>query len=282
MSLRQPAVAGAFYAGTTEALKYQIERCFLSDLGPKKIPEIVLEGERRIVALISPHAGYMYSGPTASHSYYALASDGKPETFIIIGPNHTGMGAAISMMGKGTWRTPLGDLTIDEQLADIIYEKAKIVERDLDAHIFEHSIEVQLPFLQYLYGSDFKFIPICMKLQDLRRSRILGKGIAEATKGRNVVIIASTDFTHYEPHSQANQKDKLAIDAILKLDEEKLQSIIRAKAITICGPGPFMTAIVAAKELGAKKTKLLSYTTSGEITGDYSAVVGYSAIAILR
>jgi AmmeMemoRadiSam system protein B len=277
--IRRPSQAGAFYEGSAKSLRQQLEWCFKHKFGPGKLPE-VKKGPRKIIALICPHAGYMYSGPIAAHSYYNLALDGKPEIAVILGPNHTGMGSGVSLMGEGTWNMPLGDVNVDSDIANKIWESSKIIDLDDTAHISEHSIEVQLPFLQYIYDSDLKFVPIVMLMQDLQTSRMVGDAIAEALAGKNAVIIASSDMTHYEPQEYAERKDKMAADAILELDEEKLQSIVDSQGITMCGPGPVTAAITAAKKLGATKASMLCYKTSGDITGDYSQVVGYLAAAI--
>jgi AmmeMemoRadiSam system protein B len=224
----------------------------------------------------------MYSGPVAAHGYNRLAQDGKPDIVVILGPNHTGNGSALAVMREGVWRTPLGDVEIDTATADLITHASSIIDVDDSAHAFEHSVEVQLPFLQYLYGSSFKFVPICFLMQDLESSREVGSALAKALQGMNAVIIASTDMTHYEPQKSAEKKDKAAIDAVLKLDEAQLYSTVEGFGISMCGPGPTMALVVAAKALGAKKAELLCYKTSGDITGDYSAVVGYASIAFMR
>lgn len=280
MKVRKPAQAGAFYAASPSELKAQIEGCFLHKNGPGQLPRVASPGQRELVALVCPHAGYMYSGPVAAHSYGGLAADGKPDSIIIFGPNHTGLGSAVSIYPDGKWVTPLGELVIDSGLAAEIRGKSKIIDVEEDAHLYEHSIEVQLPFLQFLYGSAVKFVPICMMLQDLVTSVELGDAAAKAVKGKNVLIIASTDMTHYEPHDTASKKDSLAIDAILKLDEAKLQEVVEAESISMCGYGPVTAAIRCAKNLGATTAKQLSYKTSGDATGDYSSVVAYLSVAI--
>ena len=156
MSTRFPAVAGTFYAATKEALVRQIRNCFLHRLGPGSLPEVSEDGERRIAGLVSPHAGYMYSGPVAAHGYHRLASDGKPEVFVILGPNHTGYGSPVSMVDRCVWVTPLGEAVVDEDVAKAIFRASGIVDVDPVAHRYEHSIEVQLPFLQYLYGPSIR------------------------------------------------------------------------------------------------------------------------------
>ena len=280
-SIRFPAVSGLFYPSSKDSLIKQIENCFLSHIGPGSLPRLNPEGKREIVALVVPHAGYMYSGPVAAHSYFSLAEDGKPEIIVILGPNHTGIGSGVSIMISGKWRTPLGDVEIDEDTAKTIVEKSKFVDIDELAHTHEHSIEVQLPFLQYVLR-DFKFVPICMMMQDLRTSRDVGEAIASSIKDKNAIIIASTDLTHYEDQKSASIKDRSVIESILSLDEEKLERIITEMNVSMCGPGPVAAAIYAAKLLGAKSAYLLKYATSGDITGDYSSVVGYTSIKIVK
>jgi len=281
MSVRRPCVAGAFYPADASRLKRTIENCFTHELGPGKLPEPGMK-ERQIVSVVCPHAGYMYSGPVAAHSYYHIAAEARPESAVIIGPNHTGLGGPVSMMNRGSWETPLGDVEIDEELADDIFKASDLIDIDELAHLREHSIEVQLPFLQYIYGPEIKFVPICMGFQDLDSSREVGRTIAQAAKKKNAVFIASTDLTHQESQASAQRKDRMVIDNILSLDEEGLQRAVRSNRISTCGYGPVSATIVASKTLGASKAELLSYHTSGDVTGDYSMVVGYAAAKITR
>jgi AmmeMemoRadiSam system protein B len=224
----------------------------------------------------------MASGPVAAHAYHHLAEDGKPDVVVVFGPNHTGRGGALSVMNEGVWRTPLGDVEIDTETANKIVDASSIVDVDARAHTHEHSIELQLPFLQYLYGSGFKFVPVCFRMQDLQSSREVGRAVAEALKGKNGLVIASSDMTHYEPQERAERKDRLAIGDALKMDEESYYRTVEAYGISTCGYGPVMAAIAAAKDLGAKKTELLCYGTSGDVLGDRSAVVGYASIAFMK
>jgi AmmeMemoRadiSam system protein B len=224
----------------------------------------------------------MASGPVAAHAYHHLAEDGKPDVVVIFGPNHTGHGSALSIMNEGAWRTPLGDVEVDTETADKILQASSIIDVDDRAHVYEHSIELQLPFLQYLYGSELKFVPICFMMQDLESSREVGKAVASALKGKNELVIASSDMTHYEPQERAEKKDRMAIDAALELDEERYYNTVESYGISTCGYGPVIAAITAAKELGAKKAELLSYGTSGDVLGDRSAVVGYASIAFIK
>jgi AmmeMemoRadiSam system protein B len=281
VKIRLPSQAGAFYAGKAESLKRQIEECFLHELGPGKIPTVV-KGPRRIIGLICPHAGYMYSGPVAAHAYYNLALDGKPDIVVLFGPNHTGYGSALAIMNEGVWRTPLGDVEVDNETANKIVKEARIVDVDDSAHRHEHSIEVQLPFLQYLFGAEFKIVPICFLMQDLPSARDVGQAVARVLSGKNSLIIASSDMTHYEPQKSAEKKDRLALQAVEAMDEERFYSVIEEHRITACGYGPIMALITASKALGAKEAKLLCYRTSGDVIGDYSAVVGYAAVQFTK
>jgi AmmeMemoRadiSam system protein B len=282
LKIRHPAVAGSWYSGSPKGLRTQIEELFTHRQGPGSLPPTVKNGPRNLVGLVVPHAGYMASGPVAAHAYYNLAKDGKPDIIVIFGPNHTGRGSALSIMNEGFWRTPLGEVEIDTETADRILQISQIIDVDDMAHTYEHSIELQLPFLQYLYGSEFKFVPVCFMMQDLESSREVGKAVAEALKGRNALVIASTDMTHYEPQERAEKKDKIAIDAALKMDETQYYHVVEAYGISTCGYGPTIAVITAAKELGAKKANLLCYKTSGDILGDRSAVVGYASIAFTK
>ncbi|MBN2187263.1 MAG: AmmeMemoRadiSam system protein B [Dehalococcoidia bacterium] len=277
MQVRKPAVSGTFYAGTPEELREQIEWCYRHELGPGAVPRVNEEGPRKIVALVVPHAGYVYSGPVAAHAYKELANDGTFDTALIIGPNHTGYGPLVSVCAGSSWETPLGKVEINKELARKLL--GGVIEEDELAHIHEHSIEVQLPWLQHLYGG-LKIVPITMLAQDMETARELGEAIYKA--GDNTIIIASSDFTHYEPHLVATEKDQSMIEAIISLDEEELYKRRELLHCTMCGYGPVASAIVAAKETGAKTATLLKYATSGDATGDFSAVVGYGSIVINR
>ena len=284
MAIRRPAVAGAFYAGSEGSLRRQIEWCFKHELGPGEVPEPSEGPLKALVALVCPHAGYMYSGPVAAHAYARLAREGRPDVAIILGPNHMGLGSAVAICVGGSWRTPLGDVEVDKDVAEAIMDRAEIVAADDEAHIYEHSIEVQLPFLQYLYGSSFRLVPICMMFQDPRTSREVGSAIAGAIRdlGLNAIVIASTDLTHYEPQDVAERKDRAVINAVEALDVEGLYRAVEELPVSMCGYGPVAAAITAARELGATRGELLKYATSGDITGDRGSVVGYAAMALAR
>ncbi|MCD6579973.1 MEMO1 family protein [bacterium] len=282
LEIRKPAVAGSFYAGDLKSLNRQIESCFLHKIGPGEIPLANIERKNNIVGLVSPHAGYMYSGPVAANGFYKIALDGKPDTIIILGPNHRGFGEDISIMAEGKWETPLGELKIDTDIAESILRNSKIIKNDNNAHQFEHSIEVQLPFIQYIFGKNIKFVPICMTRQDINTDIEIAKSICSSVIGKNILIIASSDFTHYEPQKYAENVDKQAINAIIEFNPKKLYDMVYHQNLTMCGPGPITVMLNICETLGAKKAKLLKYATSGDITGMYDQVVGYASIIIKK
>ena len=282
LNLRKPAVAGSFYAGDSKSLKRQIEKCFFHKIGPGKIPSVNPKRQNNIIGLVSPHAGYMYSGPVAAHGFYEIALDGKPDTIIVLGPNHRGFGEDISIMAEGKWETPLGEIEIDTDIAEKIIKNSKIIRNDEKAHQYEHSIEVQLPFIQYIFGNDVKFVPICMTRQDINTDIDIAQSICSSVVEKDVLIVASSDFTHYEPQEYAENVDKQAINAILEFNPKKLYDMIYRQNLTMCGPGPITVMLIACKTLGAKKAELLKYATSGDVSGMYDQVVGYASIAIRK
>jgi len=281
LKIRKPHVANAFYEEGKTALQDQIVNCFTHKLGPGQVPKVT-DGRKRILGFVVPHAGYMYSGPVAAHSYAQFASDGTPDSIVILGPNHTGRGSGVSIMTKGAWETPLGIASIDANLAEQIRNSNSIIDDDETAHISEHSIEVQLPFIQFLYGDRIKFVPICMMMQDLQTSQDIARSIANGSRGKHVVVIASSDFTHYEPQNVAAINDKAAIDTIISLDSSKLNNLGETGRVTMCGYGPITTLMELAKLEGNVHAKLLAYHTSGDITNDATSVVGYAAILFAR
>lgn len=274
--IRRPAVAGVFYENNPESLKKRIEWCFEHKSGPGKIP--AMGSERKIKGVMAPHAGYIYSGPVAAHSYYQIVEDGFPETFVILCPNHTGLGSGISTVLDGEWETPLGNVEIDTQFAKEMIKDARIIDSDAASHIQEHSCEVHLPFLQY-FSHDFKIVPVTMWIQDLETSYDIGNSIKRAAEalGRDIGIIASTDMTHYKPQEIANRNDKQVLDAVEAMDEKLMIKRVLDLNVTMCGYGPVASTIIASKGMGAQNARVLKYATSGDMTGDYSAVVGYAS-----
>lgn len=265
--IRNPVVAGTFYPASPSQLEAMI-RGMVDDKVEKE----------EVIGLVSPHAGYIYSGPVAGATISRIKFK---DTFIIMGPNHTGIGKPLSIMTKGTWKTPLGEVEIDSVLSEQILATSSFLEEDDRAHQYEHSIEVQLPFLQY-FKRDIKLVPIVLSHSSGATYKEMGKELARAIKElkKEVVIIASSDMTHYEPQAAAERKDSQAIEAVLNLNEDELLKRVTELNISMCGYAPTTVLITAAKELGATGAELVRYQTSGDTTGDYSAVVGYAGIII--
>jgi MEMO1 family protein len=281
-TIRRPTVASQFYEGDAEALRAQISSCFLHKLGPQKLPQINFHAyPRNIVGLICPHAGYVYSGPVAASSFYELAIDGKPDTVVLLGPNHTGYGSGLSLMREGIWRTPLGDVEVDSEISDAILHETNIVDVDEVAHRYEHSIEVQLPFLQFLYGNAFKIVPICYLMQDYKSALEIGRALTESLNGTNTVVIASSDMTHYESAKAAGAKDQAALKAVMDLNAKRFYEKVETQNITACGYAPITSLITYGVGVRAK-AQLLNYHNSGDITGDHSSVVGYAAVSFKK
>ena len=277
MLIRQPVVAGMFYNLNPKMLKKQIESCFKHKLGSKIIKK------DKFIGCVVPHAGYPYSGPVASWVYSRI-----PEcNYIILGPNHRIFGSKFGVMKEGIWKIPLGSAKIDDGFATKLINSCPLLEYDILSHESEHSIEVQLPFLQYRFDERFKFIPISVMndipgFDFLEECKIVGKSIAKIIKKdkEKWVIIASSDFSHYIPYDDAYSIDNYLINAIEKLNEKDFFFRVQEKNASVCGFGSIAIAMIASKELGAKKGELLKYATSGDITGDKSSVVGYASIVL--
>lgn len=265
--VRQPAVAGKFYPGSAAQLRAQ-----LAQMTP------VSSGKRRVIGVIAPHAGYVYSGAVAGSLYGAIEI---PQTVVILGPNHHGIGARAALYPEGSWHTPLGDTPVNAELARLISHHAPLVSEDAAAHLHEHSLEVQLPFLQSL-RPDLSIVPLCLGFGDFASCRQLGEGLATAIKeyGKDVLIVASSDMTHYESATAAREKDELALKEALTLNPEGLLRVCRERGITMCGVVPSTVMLIAAKELGATKARLVKYATSGDVTGDQRQVVAYAALEV--
>ncbi len=274
--MRNPYVAGQFYNERPEEVKEQIEQCFLSELGPGRLPDYG-GAPRDIVGCVSPHAGYMYSGPVAAYVYAELSKQTPPKTVVVVSPNHTGHGSSVALSGED-WETPLGVVETDMKLVKELSDSCGLMNVDESAHRYEHSLEVQLPFLQYIY-QNFKMVPICMKGL---RPEVIGEISDCLSKIDDVLIVASSDFTHYEPQEAATEKDNNAIVPIIDMEEEKFLQKVYEHKLSICGYGPIALCIATAKKMGAKKAELLKYSTSGEITGDMRSVVGYAGIVMRR
>ncbi len=268
--IRKPAVAGYFYPATRENLLKSIK----SFLDSQTVRE-------ECIAAICPHAGYVFSGATAGMVYSRII---MPETIILIGPNHTGYGEPFAISDSDFWNTPLGNIKINREISDELASESRYLEHDDIAHVQEHSLEVQVPFIQVL-NPQAEIVPITLSgFMDNPAWPEIGESIANVVKKYknkiNVAIIASSDMNHYESQEVTEEKDRSAIDAILALDEDMLVQNIAERGISMCGYGPVIAAIVASKELGAKETELVDYTTSGYKNRDYSQVVGYAGITI--
>jgi len=275
MQIRTPAVAGMFYPKEKDELKTVIRDCFLHSFGPGKVPPTA--NDENILGVICPHAGYMYSGPIATNSFYSVSSQ-KPELVIIVGPNHWGIGCGVAAMKEGQWQTPLGNVEVDTESAIQINKITKVIELDFFSHTRDHSLEVQLPILQEVYSHKFKILPIILINQDYRTAKEVGSAIAKIANTKKTMIVGSSDFTHYEENSYAHKQDKALIEPILDLDVEGFYRILQENQVSACGYGAIASTMVACKELGAKKGRLLKYATSGDVTGDKSSVVGYASI----
>ena len=281
---RGSTVAGRFYPGDPAVLRKEIETFFMSET--EKKPEVTrAEGK---IGILCPHAGYVFSGRTASYGYRALA-ERFPEHIIILGPNHRGVGAPVAVMTEGKWETPMGSVTIDMELAEAILEECEILRVDERAHRDEHSIEVQLPFLQYL-SSEMTFVPISMAAQDIETARKVGSALKKVIEDESVGIIASSDLMHYgymygyvpfreNILEQMRERDHSMLRAIVSLDPGKIYEYMKT-GYTMCGYGCVSTMIYALEEHVEKGT-VLHYSTSYEVSHDTGAVVGYGA-AVLR
>ena len=225
-----------------------------------------------------PHAGYEYSGPVAAHSYLCASSLPDPDLIVIVAPNHYGMGSGVSTCSGGEWETPLGRMKVDGKAAAALAKASGVVDFDPASHRIEHSLEVQLPFLQRIYGSAIPFVPISLSFQDIQTSSDVARGVASVLKGKKALLIASSDFTHYEPVDQARRKDLALIHDIELMDVDSFYSTLERLRVTACGFGAIATVIQVSKALGFKKGELLRYANSGDTTGDYDQVVGYGSL----
>ncbi len=265
--VREPAVAGLFYPENREELLWWLKE-HMEDT-PSRI--------YKAKGIMVPHAGYIYSGSVAAKVYGKITI---PDVAILMGPNHTGLGPEVSLMARGEWLTPLGRTYIEETLAEEILTEAPFVEEDRLAHLREHSLEVQLPFLQFL-NPDIKIVPMVLYPITFSKVQALARALARAIEARdeNILLVASSDMSHYLPSSIAKKKDNLAIERILALDGEGLVRVVLENDISMCGYIPTAVMIEASKLLGAKSATLVSYSHSGEVTGE-EPVVGYAGIIV--
>lgn len=276
--IRPPTVAGEFYAGEEDALREQIESSIHHDHGPGTV-EVVSESEPART-VVSPHAGLPYSGPVAAHGYAALSAGSTPDTVVILGPNHDGVGPSAALSSHEAWRTPLGTVPVDETVTDALVAESDLVTVDDDAHRREHSIEVQIPFLQYLLDS-VSVVPVCLNRIGQENAERLGHDIASVVEGsdREVTVVSSTDLTHHLPHERAVSADEPIREAIRELDTDAIADAV-ADGHSMCGPWATVAGLTAAAERGATDATLLAYATSGETAGPESRVVGYCSAIV--
>ena len=275
MEIRTPAVSGTFYPNDKKELKSLIDNCFMHSIGPGKIPPT--DSNEKIYGVICPHAGFVYSGPVACHSFYSISSS-TSKLAIITGPNHYGIGQSIASMVDTSWKTPLGLVEVDSESALELRDELDILKLDSFSHSKEHSIEVQVPMLQETFSHEMKILPVSLINQEQKTADTVGSAIAKIAQKKDALLIGSSDFTHYEENEFAHRQDFALIDPILNLDVDEFYKILYERHVTACGFGAIASTMVACKELGATEGKLLKYATSGDVSGDKSSVVGYASI----
>jgi AmmeMemoRadiSam system protein B len=267
--VRHPAVAGTFYPDRPAELARVVRRLTADD--PRRA---------RAVAVIAPHAGYAYSGAVAGEAFSAVEI---PDRVVILCPNHTGAGKRAAILSTGSFSMPFGEVPVDGPLARRILAAAPLLREDGAAHAGEHSLEVMLPFL-HRFNPAFRLVPVALGRLSLDECRLLGTALANVLEDEresgDVLLVASSDMTHYEPEGSARRKDSLAIDRILALDPEGLHRVVLEEGITMCGVLPAATVLFAAVELGATRARLVRYATSGDTSGDHAHVVGYAGLVI--
>lgn len=267
--IRHPAVAGRFYPHDQASLR---------DEAGSYLADIQSTGPMRALGCIAPHAGYLYSGHVAGAVF---ARTEVPQCCIVLCPNHTGMGPALSIMSEGEWQTPLGNVPIDTALAANLKQRFPALQEDSAAHRAEHAVEVELPFLQ-LRQPELRFVPIALGTRQFETLEQLGNAIADGITAQkeSVLIVASSDMNHYESDTVTRAKDHRAIERILVLDPRGLYDVVTQQDISMCGFGPAVVMLTAARKLGAKSAELVKYATSGDISGDRDRVVGYAGVVV--
>jgi AmmeMemoRadiSam system protein B len=271
-ALRKSVIAGSWYPGKASILRQDIEKYFAA------APDTDLKGE--IVGLIVPHAGYVYSGQVAAYAYKLIRGQ-KYEAVIVVGPSHRVAFHGVSVFGRGGYETPLGVVPIATDLADVIRTFGKTVEEIPAAHLQEHSLEIQLPFLQVALG-DFSFVPLVMGDQNAETCYNLAEAIYRAVKGKKVLIVGSSDLSHFHNYNMAMQMDAIVLKHLQDSDTDGLLKSLDSDICEACGGGPMVVTLLAAKLLGARQSQLLNYANSGDVTGDKSSVVGYAAAAYYK
>lgn len=268
-SVRHPAVAGRFYPGNAKELREAV--CAHLSQSPQRQPV-------RAVGCIAPHAGYMYSGHVAGAVFAAVE---VPELCLVLCPNHTGMGRPLAIMSEGAWETPLGDVPIDREFAEALKRRCPLLEEDSSAHRSEHAAEVELPFLQ-IRQPKLRFVPIALGTGQYEVLAQLGEAVADVIAAHTspLLMVASSDMNHYESDAVTRVKDSIAIEPMLALDARGLYEAVMQKHISMCGFGPAVAMLTAARKLGARSAELVKHSTSGDIYGDLESVVGYAGILV--
>lgn len=269
--VRHPAVAGRFYPEDPDDLRAEAQGYLSQSRSKNEFP-------RRAIGCIAPHAGYMYSGHVAGAVFAGIEI---PQCCIVMCPNHTGMGRPLAIISEGSWQTPLGEVPINSALAHALQHRFPALQEDSAAHRAEHAAEVELPFLQLLQ-SDLRFVPIALGTGQFEALEQLGKALADVIAGQNepVLIIASSDMNHYESDTVTRAKDHRALERILSLDARGLFDVVTQQNISMCGFGPAVAMLTAARQLGAKSAELVKYATSGDVSGDRNMVVGYAGVVV--
>ena len=267
-NIRLPVVADRFYPGVEKTLRQEVA----SRIGTSR-------GSETAIAAVVPHAGYIYSGDIAGKTVAAITI---PRAVVILGPNHTGRGPAVSVYPSGSWRMPFGDIPVNEGLAGELFEHCDLAVPDETAHLMEHSIEVQIPFLFYGGAEDLSILPITISRLDNAECRLVGKALADiiSRHDERILIVSSSDMTHYETQESAKAKDSEALARILSLDPEGLLRVVMGRHISMCGVIPTAVMLYASIALGANQAKLIRYGTSGDLSGDFQQVVGYAGVVV--
>jgi MEMO1 family protein len=274
--VRRPAVAGQFYSGTKDGLRREIERCFTDPGGPGAPAEVSPEPLASPLLLMAPHAGYMYSGPVAAWGYREAAARGCPSLVVVLGTNHRGLTFADTIDVEGSWATPLGESLVAGETAREILARCPLLRVEPEGGRLEHSLEVQLPFVQFLWGTSVPIVPLMVSSHQMGTIERIGEAIA-ASVPVGTLLVASTDMTHFLSADKARDADAPALAAVERLDAAGLASAVARGGISMCGWAPTAAAIVAARALGVDRCRLLRYANSGDITHDRSSVVAYAA-----
>ncbi|MFQ6097984.1 MAG: AmmeMemoRadiSam system protein B [Armatimonadota bacterium] len=282
--VREACLAGTWYAGSAHELREEIEDCFRHRLGPGELPPKASAATtpRSIIGLVSPHAGIRFSGPAAAHGYLELAKEGAPEVVVVVGPNHGRWSIQNATMADGVWTTPLGEARIHSDVARAILEACPFLSDSAAAHRDENSIEIQLPFLQHIFAEHLSWVPIMMADQSAQTSERLGEALAGVLSERDAVIVASTDLSHESNQFVVKRNDPQVIERILSLDPVGLNRVRERHRVSMCGYGPVMAMLTAAKALGAVSARQLAYYTSADMAPGGGYIDGYLSAAVHR